>query len=76
MCGITRTDMKMHNKIRFREPEELYNIKNDPFAKTNIVSKDIKGKLKMMHLMKDYAEKSNDGITKSYLKSIYHKIHI
>lgn len=76
MCGITRTDMKMHNKIRFREPEELYNIKNDPFAKTNIASKDKKGKLKMMHLMKNYAEKSNDQITKSYLKSIYYKIHI
>ena len=68
MAGITRTDRKLHDKLRFREPEELYDIKSDPAARNNIINTNIMIRNKMRNMMYEYASKNNDIITVNYLK--------
>lgn len=69
MNGITRTNRQLHNKLRFREPEELYDLKKDPAAKINIINTNKNAAHIMQKMMCKYAVDSRDTMTINYLKN-------
>lgn len=52
-------------KLRFRCPEELYDLQSDPFAQNNLIGQNNSAYKKMRFLLNKYAIETNDKLTLS-----------
>lgn len=59
--SIKKFNPGMYKKLRHRSFEELYDIRKDYYATTNIAGEDSEAKTKMRNVMFRHALKSNDG---------------
>lgn len=67
MKSIMRHRPRDYKKIRFRSPEELYDVQADPFARNNLIGKNNGAYKKMKSLLYKYAIETNDKLTLSQL---------
>lgn len=69
MNAIKRKDKQLCRRIEYREPEELFDLKNDYYAKHNIIHSDYKLRDNLRNVMYQYANKSKDIMTLNYLRT-------
>ena len=63
VIAIKNKNMDLYKKLRFRSPEELYDLNIDPFALKNTVNEDRKNYDIMLKKLHYYALKTNDKKT-------------